>query len=1227
MTSLEQPCALFLPGNTADDVLSPVWALRLVAGDPPFLRSILTTLPPSLLQAAATSIGAGVILTPHAPSGVHRCLLAEVKVALEAVGLDLQPLRVLGLDQLADPTSPPPAASCASFAAFSASLDVVLPAPCPRLQGVSPSSAAPAAASAMISAASKPELPEPTAGTPAGQYVAMEGVPLPLTWWPLWAMHPHLLHLALPSLTVEDCEKPQAGLLWWHGHGLLHHGLARCLEAGAVTPSTLWHGVSSLLVACEALQSAVGTGGASPTAADEQQLTGDSATAAAGVASAMLQPLLGCVALGSVEESSPAAVREALEAAGVPGDAAELWGSLSRLGTSAGTAATPPAFIANPPQAPSEAAPTSGGGASASTVEAVGGAVQDAVTDAASDLTAAAKAALYTAATAQRQWCRAMLQDLTMLEWAGHAQEHFPHVWEGPLRPELAGLPWAPGFRGGAGAVAEAVQRAATAHTCTSAASPAEAVQVALALGRTGFPLADAMTRALATGAALPPAAAPQGLNAELPDAPPTTSMPETLRAVQEGLQAHPLALPPPLVSLAHHVSVRCLTGFLAQYARLPWGMALASLAALSPELGWLLCAPSSGPGLLLAVQWAVGFVPDPTSPAPHPHGAIVPSSTFAAASLDASGAFTAAWLPQVSALFPDAGAATPPGVVPALLRPWQIPAAATQLAASPFAQAFGAGQAPRGGPAPASGKGSGGWGWFGKKGGSAEATAAAPPPTFPLALPTPPFETYCLPMLDVAQARKALIKAVGGVSDAARGGLVKAAAALGSDTSPSAHTLDIPLPAPGPLPRQAAHGVPVAPGPAPLAVTGQNTGEAPFQQAMQEGQHPEPEDGDALPPAWLGTAGSVGGQPVASAAVAQSMRASLALWGGQGGSWDVPPAGLGRWAGPSMAVPTQHAAAAGGSTHSPTPAQALAQLEASKAKAKAAWFGGTDEAAAAGEGEPFHVVSQQAVAACFPSPAAATSAHAMLQNRGYLPLVGCDVAWGRLEGNLLLTEEDAWVLLGMDVEDPTTVGMSQVLANADLQLKVYMAEVGSTGLKMVLGRSTIPDLAAEDAVAAIARLSQYKRWDLTWMHVRRLCRLDAFNEALYFLADTPPPPMNAIVAQRDFVMLRHVLTDPIAGAHCIAFRNGAHAAVPEVKPNIRGFTLGVVGFIVKDLGPGKGCSVTFTTGANMKGSIPAMLVNFVAKRTPVMWITRLKEAVQRFKAEQGEAAAAAGSG
>ena len=1068
------------------------------------------------------------------------------------------------------------------------------------------------------------------------------------------------------------------------------------------------------------------------------------------------------------------AMREAFGAAGVPVAAQGVWDAVAVLqlpqgaspeetpplppaqgGPSEGapqhTPTSPPAFVSSghtavaasgavgsvagaaaatsrPPRAPisstvptatsSAGTPTGGSGVvcvrtAHASAQASAAAVRTVIAD--GSLTPRAVTLLHQLVTHQQQWLQQVLHDLSLREWAFYWQQWFPHVWEGPFRPELAPLKWSKGLDMAPGAIAQQMQRMRELTQSRTAQQPSDVALLALSTGATGYPLVDSVVRALGKGGVLPPCAPPAGFlpgDGAMQTA--TMGMAQSMAALASfsespctpiAIDGTPL-LPPPLVDFAQHPALRLLASFPGQYTQISWGSGLLALAQAAPALRGALSSAGGAPSLLLTHHWALGFMGDAVTPSPHPHSPLSPLSNQAASTLDGSGDFAAAWLgelrPPFTPLPPSAG------LLAHIHRPWQaaLPefggdAFAQCMAPSPFSSVLaahvlgkeveGGSDGPQGGEAAAADGGKKSWGWFGKSKGTSTATAASSAPQFPLTLPAVPSGKYPAPCVAVSAARKAVLEGVQAAYEVAAAGLQHASAATLTPPSPPSKaypSVEMGLPIALPLAKQlrvhrggqnttgarigttasavgAAHvssggagsaeddgasytgsyaSAPVGKGGSTeLTLTGQNTGEEAHSASKANGTGPEPEEGDIVPSSWSGwgpSASSQGGsaaqtptqaimQKVVSSPEGMAQRAGMAMWSGGSATWNAPgtrsaDADSSRVSralcSPAFATPGYIATAAGGATQTPPPSSAQAALDKAAADAASSWFGSGKAASSAPSG-PLFVVEESAVTQVFGTTAG--SARALLRDPTYLRCIGADVVWGCVGGQFLLHEDDAWVLLDMDAQggaggssDSGTPPLAEVLHNPELQLKVYMAEVGSSGLKMVLGKARLEGVRADGATDAIARLSQYKRWDLTWMHVHRIARLDACNEVLYLLADTPPPPMNSIVAQRDFMMFRHVFSDPLTGAHGIAFRNGQHAAVPERRPFIRGFTLGVVGFMVKSLPGGGSCDVTFTTAANMKGSIPSFLVNFVAKRTPVMWVTRLKAAVKRFAQE-----------
>ena len=219
------------------------------------------------------------------------------------------------------------------------------------------------------------------------------------------------------------------------------------------------------------------------------------------------------------------------------------------------------------------------------------------------------------------------------------------------------------------------------------------------------------------------------------------------------------------------------------------------------------------------------------------------------------------------------------------------------------------------------------------------------------------------------------------------------------------------------------------------------------------------------------------------------------------------------------------------------------------------------------------------------------------------------DARWGTLDGSPVLVEEDAEVLITAETVRRAD-GWELVVDDAERKLRMYMQARPGTNVKSVLAMADLIGMASRVVFDAIVNTQRWAQWDLTWSKIEHLCHIDPFNELLLLVADRPPPPFTIAVTQRDFVMTRLVIQEPgRGGVHACALRNAAHLrAPPNAHGTIRGATLGVIGFVVRPLpSSADSCRVVISTAADPRGSLPSALINFVARRTPRVWIDRLK--------------------
>lgn len=306
-----------------------------------------------------------------------------------------------------------------------------------------------------------------------------------------------------------------------------------------------------------------------------------------------------------------------------------------------------------------------------------------------------------------------------------------------------------------------------------------------------------------------------------------------------------------------------------------------------------------------------------------------------------------------------------------------------------------------------------------------------------------------------------------------------------------------------------------------------------------------------------------------------------------------------------------------------------------------------------------------------------------LLGSAAYLAAAASGAAWGRLGADLWLgLPEDVAVLheqargsdaatiaalqdkvqaaLAAESSDGAAVVCPHAFtrSNAETEHMLHVVQADTSGgTPAVAALFHLPEHDGLHVWPAIGNSTALRRWDKTWEEVHILGQITAHNRVVYFVADTPPPPFSAVVAQRDFVTLQCAYVDPARGLYGQSMQPGLHSTVPARKPFIRGQCGRSVGFIVRDAQrnpaakriahavraeaashavsglfsgwrsgtsaqnavakdlaqPTSGVMVTLITEAQMNGDIPGWLISFVAKRTPNIWRTRLIEVLGKF--------------
>jgi len=222
--------------------------------------------------------------------------------------------------------------------------------------------------------------------------------------------------------------------------------------------------------------------------------------------------------------------------------------------------------------------------------------------------------------------------------------------------------------------------------------------------------------------------------------------------------------------------------------------------------------------------------------------------------------------------------------------------------------------------------------------------------------------------------------------------------------------------------------------------------------------------------------------------------------------------------------------------------------------------------------------------------------------------------AWGMAKDAVngharpLLTEEDAELVIRLADMESMGKGWEQVAHGPDINLKAWMRPAEENpAFRQGTGTFDVHGWRPADVAKLLSDMRLYPFWADTWAELHPVRRLDALNEAVYFVTRTPPV---GLIEPRDFPMVRHVIEDAAKGQFVVYFRSMEHALCPLRKGHTRGVTLGVIGFVVMATGE-HSSRVTVVTAADARGSLPAWVINMIGKVMPGMWSGRYLQAVR----------------
>lgn len=137
----------------------------------------------------------------------------------------------------------------------------------------------------------------------------------------------------------------------------------------------------------------------------------------------------------------------------------------------------------------------------------------------------------------------------------------------------------------------------------------------------------------------------------------------------------------------------------------------------------------------------------------------------------------------------------------------------------------------------------------------------------------------------------------------------------------------------------------------------------------------------------------------------------------------------------------------------------------------------------------------------------------------------------------------------------------------------------------------------------ALCELEERKQWDKNASDLTLIDNMDSNTSIYYSLL-----PGIFGMQPRDFVDMRHITVLP-NGVHLTVFCEAEHPACPVKEGVVRGRTL-ISGQHIRPVDENT-CILTAVNQVDIKGSIPAYLVNKVASRSPIEWFHALRVHLQ----------------
>jgi len=137
------------------------------------------------------------------------------------------------------------------------------------------------------------------------------------------------------------------------------------------------------------------------------------------------------------------------------------------------------------------------------------------------------------------------------------------------------------------------------------------------------------------------------------------------------------------------------------------------------------------------------------------------------------------------------------------------------------------------------------------------------------------------------------------------------------------------------------------------------------------------------------------------------------------------------------------------------------------------------------------------------------------------------------------------------------------------------------------------------------------KKWDEYILETRVVDDIKPGTDIIYVAVNTPKG-----ISNRDIVQVREAKYDIEKGIQYILYRSIITDKVPEREGFVRAHTIFSGYELQIDPNNSNHTKLILISQNDAKGSIPKMVLNFVASRSPLQWITIFNKACEKFGSE-----------